>query len=352
MIKSIKFIIDGINHIRFVSKKPKVIPRILQGFYRAKILKKRVLRTVDWAPTYKCNASCKMCSEKKLFDPKRKELNLEQRKMVWIQAVELGAIHTQFTGGEPLIKGIDFLCQAIRDLSPRHFIVSLVTNASLLSEEWMIKLWEAGLDTLKMSLDSIDSKFHNSNRDLKGNYEKIMELVPVAKKIGFNVCIGHILGHNNLKDIRKMIEYTKSEGIVLELNPLSSPDCWESDDFDMLQEKDWKTYSKLLDEPNVRGDISINFYGRRGCPSGERIYITPYGDVMGCPHIQISFGNVLDEPLRVIWNRLCQSAVYNNFSKKCQWAFNKEFYKKFVLPYASRDRRPVSYTEIEMKENF
>lgn len=338
-------VIDGINHTRFLLKKPKVMPRILRGLYRAKVLKQRVLRTVDWAPTYKCNAACKMCSARKLYDSERKELTLEQRKMVWKQAVKLGVIHTQFTGGEPLTKGIDFLCQAIRDLNPQHFLVSLITNAILLNEEWMVRLWKAGLDTLKMSLDSFDSEFHNSNRGIKNNHEKIMKLIPIAKKIGFNVCIGHIVDHNNLKDIQKMIEFTRKEGIVLELNPVSSPDCWTSDDFDMFRDEDWKTYTELLDLPNVRGDISVNFYGRRGCPSGERIYITPYGDVMGCPHVQISFGNVLEEPLEVIWRRLYQSPVYNNFDQKCQWAFNKDYYEKFVLPFEAREKRPISYKE-------
>lgn len=342
-----RLLINGIQHARFVLKKPKVIPRVLRGFYRAKVLKERVLRTVDWAPTYKCNAACKMCSARKLYDPRRKELSLEQRKMVWRQAVRLGAIHTQFTGGEPLTKGIDFLCQAIKDLNPQNFIVSLVTNAVLLSEEWMVQLWKAGLDTLKMSLDSFNSRFHNSNRGLENNYEKIMKLIPVAKKIGFNVCIGHIVDHNNIKDIGKMIEFTRRMGVVLELNPVSSPDCWASNDFDMFKPEDWETYNELLDLPNVRGDISVNFYGRRGCPSGERIYITPYGDVMGCPHIQISFGNVLEEPLEVIWLRLCRSPAYNNFDPKCQWAFNRSFYERFVLPLESRDKRPVNYKELE-----
>ncbi|MBU0662026.1 MAG: radical SAM protein [Candidatus Diapherotrites archaeon] len=330
----------------FIANKPGVIPRIMSGFFKGVVLRKPVLRTIDWAPTYICNATCKMCSARKLFNPKKKELTHEERKMVWAQAKKLGVIHTQFTGGEPAVKGLDWICQAIRDLDPKNFLVSMTTNASLIDEHWLDEMKAAGLDTIQMSIDSLDPEKQDYFRGLKGNFNHIMKMKDYARSIGLSVCFGTVVWPADMENVWKRVEFTKKHGIFLALNPISSPDNWESKDFDMFQDEQLNDYNKLLEQSHVRADTILNFSGKSGCPSGERIYITAYGDVMSCPHIQISFGNVREEPLETIWKRVVYSPMFEGYKDHCRWAFDKEFYKKYLGKYENRDQKPVSYKEV------
>lgn len=330
----------------FIANKPGVIPRIMNGYFRAMVLRQPVLRTIDWAPTYICNAKCKMCSARKLFDPKKKELTLDERKMVWEQAKKLGVIHTQFTGGEPTTKGLDWLCQAIRDLGPNNFLVSMTTNGSLIDEHWLDELKKAGLDTIQMSIDSLDPERQDYLRGLKGNFEQIMKMKDHARKIGLGVCLGTVVWPADMENVWKRVEFTKKNGIFLALNPISSPDNWKTNEFNMFSGDNLDDYNKLLEQPHVRADTILNFTGRSGCPSGERIYITAYGEVMSCPHIQISFGNVREEPLETIWKRLVYSPMFEGHKPHCRWAFDREFYGKYMAPYETLEHRPVSYRKV------
>ncbi|MFQ5406136.1 MAG: radical SAM/SPASM domain-containing protein [Candidatus Micrarchaeia archaeon] len=342
--------LQGLEHFkRFVVSKPRVLPRIAMGYFNGVVLRRKVLRTIDWAVSYACNARCGMCSARGLFDKNRREMTLEQRRQVWLQAQELGVIHTQLTGGEPLLKGTDWVTRAIRDLEPDRFLVSMVSNASLLTEEKLLKFKEAGLDTIQMSLDYFDSERHDQNRLLKGNRDHIVRMVKYARSIGLNSCIAALVCHDNFDDIYKMLDFAKKNGAFVSLSPIACPENWsDKDTYELINhEDDMKKYRELLKDPNVRSDTSFNFDGQVGCPSGERLYISAYGDVFSCPLVQVSFGNVLQEPLKVIWERLCSSEMFGSkrHNDLCRQAFEPGFREKYIWPFAEF-KKPVDYDTV------
>jgi MoaA/NifB/PqqE/SkfB family radical SAM enzyme len=111
-----------------------------------------------------------------------------------------------------------------------------------------------------------------------------------------------------------------------------------------MHEEDLALFQKLLKIPHTRSDIIFNFRGFQGCPGGiERLYITAYGDVMMCPHVQISYGNVLEEPLEMIYKRMAQMPHLNSKSKVCKHAFNEEFYTDYLLPIERMKQMPIHY---------
>lgn len=337
------------NHAKFfVKKKPLVFPRVFKGYFKGIILRQKVLRTIDWSPTYRCNANCVMCSARSLNNPDRKELTLDERKAVWKQARKLGVIHTQFTGGEPMVMGIDWLCHAIRDLNPKSTLISMTTNGLLLSEEKLDKLKEAGLDTIQVSLMSFDAEKHRKRMGIqKSNASQLLELMKYAQGIGLSVCTNMVFGKNNLNDLNERIKFAGENNFFIALNPVSNPGTWTADEYQMLEESDKEWYHNLFRKyPFVRADTVLNFRGKSGCPSGERIYITAYGDVMGCPHLHISFGNVLEEPLKVIWKRLCTLPLYGGTRDYCRWLFDKEYYKRYMEKYADIKQKPISWKEV------
>jgi len=332
----------------FIRNKPLVLPRVLKGYFKGVALRQKVLRTIDWSPTYKCNANCIMCSARSLNNPNRKELTLDERKIVWKQARKLGVIHTQFTGGEPMVMGIDWLCQAIKNLNPKSTLISMTTNGLLLDENKLDKLKEAGLDTIQVSLMSFDAEKHKRRMGIKqDNSSRLLELMFYAQKIGLSVCTNMVFGRSNINDLHERMEFANKHDFFVALNPVSNPGTWTSDEYQMLEESDIGWYNDLFKKyPYARADTILNFRGKSGCPSGERIYITAYGDVMGCPHLHISFGNVLEEPLKSIWKRLCTLPLYGGTRDYCRWLFDKEFYNQYMKKYADIKQKPISYKEV------
>ena len=68
-----------------------------------------------------------------------------------------------------------------------------------------------------------------------------------------------------------------------------------------------------------------------GCPAGvEKVYITPYGDVIPCPFIHVSFGNVKDSSLLEIVDKMRNVQYFNKYQKICI-AAEDPFFQKNVL---------------------
>jgi MoaA/NifB/PqqE/SkfB family radical SAM enzyme len=339
-------LMNKLEHLKFVAKKPKVLLRIADGYFRTLVLRQNRLRTIDWGITYRCNFRCEMCSAYHLMRNKqnegKKELTVEQIKNVWDQAKKLGVIHVNLTGGEPMLRGIDELCQIIRNFEPDSFLISMVTNGSLVKEDDIRRLKEAGLDTLQLSLESMDAATHDKIRNCKGSYEKVMNCLRWAQKYKLNVCLSAVLTRYNFDEMEKIMEFAKKEKVFFLLNPASSSGAWQGKEEKKLTDDHLEKYNKMLKIPHVRADTLLNFRGKSGCPAGvERLEITAYGEVMTCPHVQISYGNVLKEPLAAIYNRTANFPPLKRFSPVCKQVFDEDYKNLMIRPIVNVTELPI-----------
>ena len=68
---------------------------------------------------------------------------------------------------------------------------------------------------------------------------------------------------------------------------------------------------------------------KTGCGAvAEQLYLTPYGDVMPCPFIHLSLGNVKEKSISEIWKNSISSGIFGHYSEKCWVAENIEFVKE------------------------
>lgn len=332
-----------IRHFEFLKYKPMVISRLIKGCFRKIALRQDVLRTVDLAITGDCHYKCVFCSAYQLYKKGGPFLTVEQIEDIWRQCVELGAIHVNLTGGEPLLRDFDEVCQIIRNLDPKRFLVSLVSNGLNITEEKLIRLKKAGLDTLQLSIESTDPQKHDGLTGIEGNLAKVMEAIHQAKTLNLNVCLNAVFYNGNASEIKKLIDFSRKEGVFLVLNTASSEGKWHSTSDKKLLPEDMAIFDEFMRFPHVRHDSSINFSGKRECPAGkERIHITAYGDVLTCPLVQISYGNVLKEPLKDIYRRMLCMEHLRKYSRMCKHAFDKEYYDKVLLPIQKEEKRPTS----------
>jgi MoaA/NifB/PqqE/SkfB family radical SAM enzyme len=332
-----------LRHWEFLKYKPLVLPRIIGGFVRKMILRQDVLRTLDLAVTGDCHYKCAFCSAYRLYKKGGPFLTVEQIKDIWFQCVDLGVIHVNLTGGEPLLRDLNELCQIIINFNPSRFLVSLVTNGLGITREKLVSLKSAGLDTLQLSIESIDPDTHDKLVGHKGSLAKIMEGIKCCKELNLNVCLNAVLYGGNADEIKRLVEFSRKQNVFLVLNTASAEGKWRGQNNKRLKQGDADTFNEFLRFSHVRHDSSINFSGRRECPGGkERIHITAYGDVLTCPLVQISYGNVLKEPLKDIYNRINSLSYLKKYNRLCKHAFDQEYYDKVLLPVEQEEERPVS----------
>lgn len=304
----------GLTQLRQGVKNPRQVARIA-----ASELKMRTgiptLRSVELAVTWVCNLRCDFCyAEDLMYAVKRPpDIPVDVVRDMMAQAHKLGMIHVNVTGGEPLIR--KDLVELI-DVISKDVVVSVVTNSTLLSEEKIRDLRDAGTSTIQFSYGDY---YHDSFQ---------RELCRYTRSLGLGVTLSVV----NIESERQ--------------NILDALKMAEEDDFSVLfnypmryknSGLDSEIYWKYRYHPRVRED-NLFWSGRDRCPAGShKIYVTNDGDVMTCDRIHAAFGSIYQEPLAAIWRRM-----YDRFKdvqsfcllETCpkQWAKNNQRARKDYDP--------------------
>jgi len=293
-----------IQHYKFVIKSPLVVPRLIQGIVLTKLGKTR-LRSIELGATEACQCKCPFCYAKDVSTTGGKRLTLEEIKSVWKQCRDLGVIHANLTGGDPLLR--PDICEVIKALNPKSTIVSLVTNGVALNREMIYNLKKAGLNTIQISLDSMDKETHDAGRGVKGCWDKIMEGAAIAKEAGLVVCISSILSHEkkSFNEFNRIFDFCKEKGYFLLINRFGNVGGSKDSADELLTKNEFEQIKAYLNYPFVRQDNMLNYSLKMECPAGrEKIYITFDGEVMPCCMIQKSYGNVRQHSIKELLNNM------------------------------------------------
>ncbi len=338
-------------HLRFLQKTPKASIRMLSGLIRTQLLRQRRLRNCQLALTFACNHTCSMCSSNLLMQ-KKPLLDMQQWKDTVDQLHDLGCVHFDLTGGEPTLKGLDFLEEFVGYINRnRDSIVSIATNAKLIDHRWIRRLKNAGLNSFLLNIQSLDAKTHDEIVGDPGNLEKIKSLIPIIKAENLNICINTCMGTYNLDTIEELIRWCQEQNIFVLVNLAAPTGRLSGQEVRITGLKD-RYYQLLKQYPLMRSDTSYNFRGPDLCPGGiEKIYITAYADVMQCTFCQISFGNLLEEPLRVIYDRFFEHRLIRE-KYICKHSFHEEFRQDWIEPVTQQDAYPLSWKKHPNKSKY
>lgn len=124
--------------------------------------------------TTKCNLRCKHCRT----DSINNEFSLDDIKMIAKKCEKYSPRVIFISGGEPLIrKDIVEIVKILKKVSP---LICINTNATLLNEELLLKLIDAGVNYIQVSLDGIE-KMHDEIRG-KGMYKKTINNLKLINK--------------------------------------------------------------------------------------------------------------------------------------------------------------------------
>lgn len=330
-----------VRHSTLLWKNPGVLPKVAAGYFNALVLRKPVLRTVEFAVIAECNVNCKMCYATKIVDKERQRMTVDEYADVWQQAKKLGAFSAHLSGGEPTLR--KDLPSIIEALEPGKTIISMTSNSSIMSPGYLEKLRKKGLSCLHFSLNSMDPAINDDQRDHIGHFEMVMAKIKEAKSLDYEICLSIVVAHNHLEEMRRLAAFAKEEDIGIVFSLATPSGNWSGARDELLTPEEWRQVDGYMDaNPHVRSDWTINLDMKKGCPAGyEKISLSPYGDVQGCAMLFVSHGNVREEPVADIWHRMHEWQPYRKRPKQCLIALDRPFIEEYLIPTNSYEVLPI-----------
>ncbi len=333
------------RHSVLVFDKMRTLPSVAMGFFNTLVLKKSVLRTVEFTITADCNVNCEMCYASKIRRPGERYLSVEEYRDIWRQAKKLGAFSAIISGGEPTTRKELFdILGAVE--APRN-IVALVSNSTLLDRAYLEKLKRASVNVLHLSLNSVDPGENDRIRDFPNHFERVQNVAAEARELGLEVCLSNVVSHNGIERSRKVAEFARRNGLGVVFSLACPMGNWAGAREILLTREEWLEVDGFMRaNPYIRSDWTINLSLKRECPGGrEKICISPYGDVMGCGMNFISHGNVREEPLEKIWRRMAEWPPFKKRSKECLISVDQDYLENYLLPISARETLPVQLAD-------
>lgn len=299
------------KYIRIAKRKPMVIPRALHGLFRTRFLGKRVLRGAEIAVTYQCPARCSKCSTKSIIETDRKEMSAKAIIAAAKQVSDAGGILIDLTGGEPLLR--EDIVSIVNELGKLPIIVSMATTGIPLRDEVLRALKEGGLDVLQFGLGSPVPAKHDQDTGVQGSFQKTVESIRRARELGMEVLINTVVTRELLysEGIEEMAGLAQTYEAFLSLILPAQVGGWGKQDV-RLTEEDYAALKPWFAKPFITTDTETS-YCRGTCPAGtEKIYVTAYGDVYTCPFIQRTYGNIGEEDIHSIVQKMHRECRYTS----------------------------------------
>jgi len=321
---------DVVDHrnLGLLLRYPRVLTRLARNYLRVLTGNKRVLRGVEFCVTYRCQLNCAHCLTKGLIAEDRAEMTADQAVQAIADLAAAGAVFVNVTGGEPLLRE-DIYEILARSAADRTVLITLASNGLALDRDAAQRLARSGVAMVTLSLDGPDAASHDAARGREGAFEAVVNAAGEAKAAGMEVWFTTILTRDNALngDAMKTAKLAADLGATLTVNLAYAVGNWRDHEA-LASNEEERVFAELLKQPHVRWEGSTN-YLQKGCPAGtEKLYVTPYGDVMPCATIQRSFGNMLREPITDIWQRMGKVDWFDGRHKMCLVAQDENFIRR------------------------
>jgi AdoMet-dependent heme synthase len=167
-----------------------------------------------WEVTQACDLACVHCRASAQPDRDPFELSTNEGKQLIDQIAALNVPVFVLTGGDPIKRPdlFDLIAHA-RSVGVR---VSLTPSATpLLTKDMVIRLKEAGLARLAVSMDGASAATHDAFRGMSGSFARTLDAVRWASEIGLPVQINTTFSRRNIDEIDEIVALMESLEITL-----------------------------------------------------------------------------------------------------------------------------------------
>jgi MoaA/NifB/PqqE/SkfB family radical SAM enzyme len=331
----------------FRPSKPRLTLRLANAVVRSGVLRQPRLRYVDFSLDFKCNLHCEHCFATALAKPRGRRMEREDYRRVSAEAMALGAVNFSFQGGEPLM--LDGLGDIVSACAPDRNVISVTTNGTLVTPERARYLRRIGVDILTVSLDSSIPEEHDRFRGVPGTFERTMAGIRAALDAGLRVSLGTVVTRQNVRSdgITGLVRLAEELRCLLYVIFPVQAGKWKSAEEVLLTDEDVRYVYDLTRRTRwVRTDFQANL-GGYGCgAANEILYVSPHGDVLPCPFLHISMGNVLEEPLAALRGRALENPLFSSYHDRCLVSTDPDFIARHLSQTFSAKQLPLPWRSV------
>jgi MoaA/NifB/PqqE/SkfB family radical SAM enzyme/ubiquinone/menaquinone biosynthesis C-methylase UbiE len=269
----------------------------------------RRLYSVTLAVTNRCNYNCWHCYN---AGRSQSDVALSTLKEIACQLQELGAVQVTLTGGEPLLRAdLEEIAAAFDESA----CLTLNTTGDQLTPQRARALRDAGVFSMGVSIDSTGADEHDRMRGREGAFRTAVESVRLAAQHGLYPYVIAVATHNFLQadQFGAFMRFAGQIG-ALEVHLLEpcATGKLAGDKNAVLAPADKQLILKYQKEVAQDDGLPILSCFRYlespqafGCGAGiSHLYIDGSGEVCPCNFVPLSFGNITQEPLHRILDRM------------------------------------------------
>ncbi|MDA8276948.1 MAG: TIGR04053 family radical SAM/SPASM domain-containing protein [Actinomycetota bacterium] len=304
---------------------------------------------IFWESTKACPLSCRHCRAEAISTAPDGELSTSEAIAMIEDIANFGSPSPilVLTGGDILMRDdLEEILNACKRVGIKAALSPAISP--LFNEERLTAVRDLGVKALSISLDGIGTT-HDSIRGIGGHFEKTLEAMELAKRLGFSVQVNTTVMSNNVIELPEIAKALLDRGVtiweifflisvgrgteMLELKPQDAEDVarflYDATAYGLtVRTVEGPMYRRVANELRggeegdklllpkgvLYGELSSRMINLVGEPSGDRhippaitrdgkgiIFISNTGDVYPSGFLPLSLGNIRDRSLVEIY---------------------------------------------------
>ncbi len=339
--------------------------------------------------TYACNLACTHCYNEPRFSKsdgliqlrrvKKEPTSAERFVEIAEELARNDVFSVTLTGGEAFTVR-DRLYPTIEALAGHEVDVNINSNLTLVNEDDARRLRDSGVSGIMTSLASYDPETHDRIMNVKGSHSKTLRGIELMQRSGIIVSSNMVVSKHNLHQVYETGRFAASLGMnsfsAAQAVPSNSGGQMHLDhalesehvlqyleDLHRIREETGMfvrltnplPYCSVWESrPHLRYLIQTST-----CTAGRSIIqIDPSGNVKPCPMVGNAYGNILEDGLDVVWDRMTEWSEDRYVPESCQPCDLVEICRGACRAEAERmagsldTKHPYSVKPVKLEESY
>lgn len=262
-----------------------------------------------------CNLACRFCyNDSRPADVP--ELGVGVLRDLLRQLDELRVLQVVLSGGEVLSRRRVFL-QLLQMLADRPIGIRIVTNGWFLDEAIANRLAEARVSDVQVSIDGAEPAVHDQLRGRAGSWRRAVRGAALLLQHGVHTTIASVLTRMNAAGVESMAELAHLIGVpcltfadminVGRATALGDSLSMDDETYEETYERIARLRDRYRQRLDVRLSTDMGVSARFSIALNDWVcYVRSDGLVFPSCMIPVPFGDIHEEPLHRIWERMSE----------------------------------------------
>ena len=278
--------------------------------------------------TWKCNLDCVYCTE---YDNSKGHVPYDELTKRIDKCKELGALHTDLIGGEPLLH--PDVTRLMAYITQQGMTTGMTTNAFLLTEDRLKEMMDAGMGRIQISLDAL-----NPSKETPKSLKTLRKKIEMVAKYPIWFRVNTVICEQTIDEVQEVAEFCMALNVPVNFSVVHNRGRLTRSlhNKQYLEKVRWLKEQKLNGRPISTFYFLIDYYEKAlmgqpmdwTCQAGSKcFYVSPEGDFHFCYHVppQMKFHQVTRETL-----------AGNRGKKGCENNCGVDCVLSTSLPYSNR----------------